>query len=171
MPGAARLPHQRGPLLPRNHQPGHPGAAAEGPARRTGVHDPHQGGHAGHPLPDARPVLPDAGRMLLRAHQCPDDPDRGPQRRHAHHPRYQRVPFAGGERRPEHEGVRPALPPRRGPHQQPRYPGGAGRAPAGVLHRHPRHPGRHRQVQLKAPNAIERSQGKSVRVIDKRKLQ
>jgi phenylacetate-CoA ligase len=27
------------------------------------------------------------------------------------------------------------------------------------------------QVQLKAPNAIERSQGKSVRVIDKRKLQ
>jgi phenylacetate-CoA ligase len=78
-----------GPLLPRDHRPRHRRGAARRRGRRAGLHHADQGGAARHPLPHARP---DPAAAAHRAQHAPHGQDRRPQRRHADHPRRQRVP-------------------------------------------------------------------------------
>ena len=66
------------------------------------------------------------GRTLVRL-----EPHHGAVRRHADHPRRQRVPLAGGARAPPDAGARAALPPGGAARARPRHPRGAGGEPAG----------------------------------------
>ena len=79
------------PFLPRDHRPRHRRGAARRRGGRAGLHHADQGGAAGDPLPHARP---DAAAAAHRAQHAPHGQDRRPQRRHADHPRRQRVPDA-----------------------------------------------------------------------------
>ena len=82
-----------GPLLPGDHRPRNRRGAARRRGGRAGLHHADQGGAAGDPLPHARP---DAAAAAHRAKHAPHGQDRRPQRRHADHPRRQRLPHAGG---------------------------------------------------------------------------
>ena len=88
-----RAPHLGGPLLSGGGRPGHRRGAAGGCARRAGVHLPHQGGDAGHPLshpgPDPAAARYRAGRLP------PDGEDHRAQRRHDHSAGGQSLPRAG----------------------------------------------------------------------------
>ena len=65
--------------------------------QRTGIHHPHQGGHASVEVSHQGPLHPHGGRMCLRSHISTHGSYRGPKRRYAHHPWYQRIPIPGGE--------------------------------------------------------------------------
>jgi len=87
--------HKDGPHIwedhfyPDDHRPGHRRGAARGRTRRTGVHLADQGSDADDPLSHPRPHPPAA------RHRMPDAADRQDhraQRRHADHPRRERVP-------------------------------------------------------------------------------
>ena len=148
------------PLPARDHRPRHRRAAPRRRSGGTGHHHPHQGRHPADPLPHPRPDQPGLHSLPLRPHPCAPDPHPGPQRRHAHHPRRQRLPAA--DRSPAHgkPEPEPQLPDHRGPREQPGYPGSPGgderyplrrrdpqAAKPGELHpeEHQGIPGRHHQ--------------------------
>ena len=97
--GPARL---RGPLHRRGRRPGLRRAAGPGGARGTGLHLAHQGGVPGHPLPHARHHRAGHRPVQLRAHAGAHGARHRPHRRHADHPRRERLPLADREhpRRP-----------------------------------------------------------------------
>ena len=102
-----------------------------GPSRRgdgrAGDHHPHQGSLPAHPLPHRRHHPPDDRALHLRPHQHPDGPGVRPDRRHAHHPRRQRLPQPGGVGAPHVAAGGAALPADRHPqggHGQHGGPGG-----------------------------------------------
>ena len=76
---------------------------------RARLHVAHQGSAADHPLPHARPHAPAAADRALDA---PHGEDHRPLRRHADHPRRQRVPDADRGADPEAGGAGAALPAR-----------------------------------------------------------
>ena len=89
MRGDARWPHHLGrPLLSGDHRSGERRGAARRRERRARADLAHQGSLAHHPLSNARPDAPAAGN---RAHHAPHGKDHRPLRRHADHPRRQRV--------------------------------------------------------------------------------
>src|SRR5262249_21191323 len=122
----ARRPHGvGGPFLSRDHRPGDGRGPARGRERRARDHLAHQGRHARDPLPHARPHPPHAGH---RAHHASHGARHGQERRHAHHPRRQRVSLADRGDPPLEREARAPLPARgaaRGPPGRPRRPGRA----------------------------------------------
>ncbi len=116
---------------------------AEGRDGRTGGHHPHQGSLPAHPLPDGRHHPPHDRAVHLRTHQHPHGPRLRPDRRHAHHPRRERLPQPGGVGAAHVPAGGAALPLDRhaqGRHGQYGGPGGdqAGSLPRG-LRGHPLH--------------------------------
>ncbi len=83
-----------GPLPGRVRRPGDARAGPRRRGGRAGLHHPHQGGHAGAPLPHPRHGLARPEPLPLRPHRRADEPRDGPLRRHAHHPRRERLPLA-----------------------------------------------------------------------------
>ena len=101
---------------------------AEGEEGVLVIHHADEGGAAARPLLDGRHLLALHGAVLVRPHARPHGPDRGAQRRHAHHPRRQRVPEPGGRRaRPDSRALA-ALRARRPPRGHARR----GRGPRGA---------------------------------------
>ena len=92
---AARHARPGGPLPGRVPRPRDARAGAGRRGGRTRLHLAHQGGHAHHPLPDPRPRRPRPQPVPLRPHRRAHGPRGRPHRRHAHHPRRQRLPLAG----------------------------------------------------------------------------
>ena len=86
--------------------------AAPRQGRRARHHHAHQGSAADDPLPHARHHAARQRPMRLRAHARAHHAGDGAQRRHAHHPRRQRLPLAGGSRAGRSAGHCPALPDR-----------------------------------------------------------
>jgi hypothetical protein len=79
------------PFLSRDHRPETGEVLPDGEQGRTGVHLADQGSLPHHPLPHPRPDAPAAAHG---AQHAAHGQDRRPQRRHADHPRRQRVPLA-----------------------------------------------------------------------------
>ncbi len=111
-PLQARHARSRGQLPARGDRPGDPGTAALRRDRRVGVHHPDQGGLPAHPLPHQGhlPAVPRA--LRLRPHPGAHGQGHRPHRRHAHHPRCERLPVAGGARAHGHRRGRAPLPDR-----------------------------------------------------------
>ncbi len=117
--------HQRGPLHPRDHRPGHGRGAPRGRAGRAGHHRRGQGSLPHDPVQDQGHLLPDLREVPLRPDPRAHDQTQGQERRHAHHPGRQRVP------QPDRDGAPPArlrgqLPDPGGPGQQHGHLRGAG---------------------------------------------
>ena len=112
---AARL---GGPLLPRDHRPGHRRGAARRRGGRAGLHLADQAGDAGDPLPHPRPD-PAAARHGVPGLPADAEGHR-PHRRHDDRARRQRLPDAGRGADPQGRGADPALPLRADPARQPR---------------------------------------------------
>ena len=87
-----------------------------GAGRRDGrgrLHDAHQGRHPGHPLPHARHLADHPGRVRVRPHVPADGARHRPHRRHAHHPRRERLPEpdrAGAHGHPRRRAALPGRP-------------------------------------------------------------
>ena len=115
------------PLLPRDHRPRDRRGAARRRRGRAGLHLADQGSAADDPLPHARPHAPAAAH---RARDAPHGQDHRPQRRHADHPRRQRVPDADRGADPAARHAVGAVPDRRQPRRHARRGAGAVRAAA-----------------------------------------
>ena len=143
-----------GPLLSRDRRPGERRAAARRREGRAGPHLAHQGSAAGDPLPHARPDAPAARH---RAQHAPHGEDHRPLRRHADHPRRQRVPFADRGADPQAAGLEPALRARAVEARPARPPHRAGRrrrkALAGLQHEIKSYIGISADVQRSAPSS------------------
>ena len=146
--------------------------------RRTGLHHADEGGAAGHPLPHARL---DPAAATHGAKHAAHGQDRRAQRRHADHPRRQRLPDAGGRAGAQARPAVGAVPAGGDAPGHARRGAGAVRAGAGPRGRRPRTVAgalQHRiktligistTVSVGAPESIERTLvGKARRVIDKR---
>ena len=180
-----RHARQRGPLPGRDHRPRDAAAAARGRGRRARLHDPLAAGPAAHPLPHARPVQPHlracaCGRTSVRMSKPIGRSDdmliiRG----------VNVFPSQIEEVLMSIPDDRAALPDRRRPQGLPRRHRGLGRGGRGHLRRDHGRPGalpakacRRRSTtcstsrwrcKLKEPKTIQRSEGKAVRVVDRRK--
>ena len=78
-----------------------PDTLAAGQARRSGRagdHDADEGGLPGDPVPHPRPDAADPGAVRLRQDHAQDDPRLRQDRRHADHPRRERLPAADRDR-------------------------------------------------------------------------
>lgn len=181
----ARIAHLGGPLLPRDHRPRDPAAAALRLDRRAGIHHADQDRHAAAALPHQGPHVAHRRAVRVRQDERPHDPHHRPQRRHAHHTRHKRLPVAGGERHTRNAAVRARVHARHRPREQPRHAAGTGGGAQGLLQRRlgtmlelRKHLADKLKsvlsisadVRLMEPNSIPRTEGKSVRVIDKRQL-
>jgi hypothetical protein len=81
--------------------------------RRARLHDADEAGAASRALLDRRHHEPQLDAVLVRPHVRAHEPDHGQGRRHAHHPRRQRLPDAGRGRAPAGAGADVQLPDRR----------------------------------------------------------
>ena len=131
--GASRLARQRGPLPARGRRSRERRAAGRGRGRRARLHCAHEAGAAAHPLLDGRPREPLVRAVQLRSHARPHERDPRQDRRHAHHPRGERVPDAGRGRARPLPGAGAPLPARRRPGGDAGHGRGAGRADRGLL--------------------------------------
>ena len=194
--GAQRPARPRGSLPARGRRSRQRRAARRGRGGRARVHGAHQTGAAADALLDGRSRQPLDGAVQLRAHAHQDERDQGPYRRHADHPRRQRLPDPGrrghrpraralsplpagrqpgrddGRGRGAQRGDRRALPRRRGRAALGR--GDRGRSHAARRARAPRRSDQgHDRVldegQSGRPGTLPRSEGgKLPRVLDKR---
>ena len=181
VPGSGRDPGRParlgGPLLPRDHRPGDP----RGPARRRGgrarLHQPHQAGDAGDPLPHSRPH-PIAARLGVPRVPADAEGDRA-HRRHDDRARRQRLPHADRGADPQGRRADPALPVRAHPARQPRRADRPGRGVRRAAPTGPSSPGgswtgsrtpsgSRSRVEVLDPQALERSLGKAKRISDRR---
>ena len=71
----------------------------------TFVHHTHQRGYAAAQIPHPRPLHAHGRHLLVWPHVGEDGKGDGAFRRHAHHPRHQRLPVTGRERHPLHGRV------------------------------------------------------------------
>ena len=130
---AGRPARLGGPLPVRGDRPRHAAARARRRGRRAGDHHADQAGAADAALPHARHHAPDHRALRLRAHAAAHPARHRAQRRHADHPRRQRLSVAdrGGAGRPaRHRAALPAggrAPRQPGPRER-RGRGAAGRA-------------------------------------------
>ncbi len=126
---------QRGPLPGRDRRPETLRAAARGRGRRARRHHPEPGGPAAHPLPHPRPLQPHLRALRVRPHLRSHDQAGRAHRRHADHPRRQRLPQP--DRRSPHDDPadRAALPDRGRPQGPPRHGRGLDRGRRGRLRR------------------------------------
>lgn len=76
---------------------------------RAGAHAARQAGVPRLALSHARPELCDHRTMRMRAYSCAYEEGSHPHRRHAHHPRNERIPFAGRRHLGWHRRREPAL--------------------------------------------------------------
>ena len=97
-------------------------AGARGHGRRARLHHPEPGGPAADPLPHARPLQPRRRALRVRPHLRPHEQAGRAHRRHADHPRRQRLPEPDrgsphddpADRAPLPDPGRPQGPPRHG---------------------------------------------------------
>ena len=85
-------------------------AGGRGRAGRAGDHHAHQGSAADDPLPHARHHAREHRALRLRAQPCAHQAHHRPQRRHADHPRRERLSVADRGGAGGHAGYRAALP-------------------------------------------------------------
>ena len=189
MPGPRRPPHQRRSLPARDRRSRHRGAAGAGQGGRARPHRAHAGGPADAALPDGRPHQPQSRGLRLRAHLGAHGPCEGADRRHARHQGRQRVSLAGGGGALDDRGAGPPLSTGGGPDpglSPPHRPRGAHRGPRGGLggfdargaevaalaarvgERLRGHLGLNPEIAIVPPKTIPRSEGKAVRVVERR---
>ncbi len=190
VPGARRPPHQRRSLPARDRRSRHRRPAGAGQGRRARPHRAHPGGPADAALPDRRSHEPQSRALRLRAHDGAHGAGEGADRRHARHQGRQRVSLAGGGGAVDDRGAGPALSARGGPDPgaSPRSPStwsprraswgpGAASTPGGaalvalaarVGERLRGHLGLNPEIAIVPPKTIPRSEGKAVRVVERR---
>src|SRR5680860_615485 len=94
--GSGRIPHQWGPLLPGDHRPLHGPAPPGRRGGRNGVYYADQGSHSRTPLPHSGPHLPNQGDLLLWEKRSPPRPHTGPHRRYVDRGWRELLPHSGG---------------------------------------------------------------------------
>ena len=177
-------------FLPEIVDPGHRRPAGAGQGRRARPHRAHPRGAADAALPDRRSHEPQSRALRLRAHDRAHGAREGTHRRHGRHQGRERVPLAGGGGAVDDRGAGPALSAGGGPHPgvpQPRRPRGARRGRRGrpgvastragpqvvalaarVGERLRGHLGLNPEIAIVPPRTIPRSEGKAVRVVERR---
>ena len=111
---ARHAAHRGGPLPVGGGGPRDGRARAGGRSGRAGAHAAGQAGHPRAALPHARPDARRLRAVRLRAHDGAHAEGALALRRHAHHPRHERVPQPGGRRACRHRGRDAPLPHRGG---------------------------------------------------------